>query len=97
MRFICAKRRPRHYAHQPTRTYYNGIKHEDITSGAAGTRNGIDAMSKRGGIVGRGILLDFKAVSVSWFHVLGPIFLLCIELSLLAWYLTYSPYELGVY
>lgn len=32
----------RHWAHQPSRTYYNGVRHEEITDPAAPLRNGID-------------------------------------------------------
>ncbi|KAH8646848.1 putative cyclase-domain-containing protein [Xylariales sp. PMI_506] len=50
----------RHYAHQESQTYYNDLKHKDIVAGIAGTRNSISEISKRGGIVGRGVLLDYK-------------------------------------
>lgn len=50
----------RHYAHQETQTYYNGLRHEEILSGEKGKQNGISAISERGGIVGRGVLLDYK-------------------------------------
>ncbi|KIX01613.1 uncharacterized protein Z518_09339 [Rhinocladiella mackenziei CBS 650.93] len=49
----------RHWAHQPSRMYYNGVPHADITNPSAPVRNGIDQWTKRGGIVGRGILLDY--------------------------------------
>ena len=51
----------RHWAHQPTGLFYNGVKLEDISGSEHSTRNGIDQWSKRGGIVGRGILLDYLA------------------------------------
>ncbi|KAK6383965.1 hypothetical protein LTS17_003257 [Exophiala oligosperma] len=51
----------RHWAHQPSRTYYNGVSHADITSLETPPRNGIDQWSKNGGIVGRGILLDYHS------------------------------------
>jgi hypothetical protein len=51
----------RHWAHQPSGTYYNGVQHADITDPKASSRNGIDQWSRRGGIVGRGILLDYAA------------------------------------
>jgi len=53
----------RHWAHQPTKLYYNGVKHEDITDPNAPLQNGIDQWSLRGGIIGRGILLDYYAWS----------------------------------
>ncbi|EXJ73929.1 uncharacterized protein A1O5_02223 [Cladophialophora psammophila CBS 110553] len=52
----------RHWAHQPTALYYNGVTHKEITDSNAPVRNGIDEWSSRGGIVGRGILLDY----LSW-------------------------------
>ncbi|KAJ9610450.1 hypothetical protein H2200_005227 [Cladophialophora chaetospira] len=51
-----------HWAHQPTGVFYNGVTAEEISGPDAETRNGIDQWSKRGGIVGRGVLLDF----LSW-------------------------------
>ena len=32
----------RHWAHQPSKTYYNGVKHADITNPSVPPRNGID-------------------------------------------------------
>jgi hypothetical protein len=32
----------RHWAHQPSKTYYNGVKHKDITDDSVEKRNGID-------------------------------------------------------
>ncbi|KIV95603.1 hypothetical protein PV10_03234 [Exophiala mesophila] len=52
----------RHWAHQPSQTYYNGVSHDEITNPATvRPRNGIDQWSRRGGIVGRGVLLDYYA------------------------------------
>ncbi|KIW87778.1 uncharacterized protein Z519_11752 [Cladophialophora bantiana CBS 173.52] len=51
----------RHWAHQPTGLYYNGVTHKEITDPNAPVRNGIDEWSSRGGIVGRGILLDYRS------------------------------------
>ena len=45
-----------HFAHQVSRCYYNGLKHEDVPSSED---NGIHHWNDRGGIVGRGILLDY--------------------------------------
>ncbi|KAA6412073.1 MAG: hypothetical protein FRX48_04223 [Lasallia pustulata] len=39
-----------------TELYYNGLKHEDVIGSMD---NGIHHWSKRGGIVGRGVLLDY--------------------------------------
>ncbi|KAK5202996.1 hypothetical protein LTR96_011115 [Exophiala xenobiotica] len=46
----------RHYAYQETKQFYNGNTQQEIDNGGA---LGIDAWSKAGGIVGRGILLDW--------------------------------------
>ncbi|BFZ60311.1 hypothetical protein YB2330_001347 [Saitoella coloradoensis] len=51
----------RHVAHQATRTYYNGLHHDDVLGGAKTTRNGIHNWVERGGIVGRGVLIDWAA------------------------------------
>ncbi|OAA63601.1 hypothetical protein SPI_03764 [Niveomyces insectorum RCEF 264] len=48
----------RHWGDSRTGYYYNGIHHDDLlTSG----RLGIENWTKRGGIVGRGVLLDYVA------------------------------------
>jgi len=73
-----------HWAHQPTKLYYNGVTHAEITASDGPTRNGIDRKyfhlktrftplnrriewTERGGIVGRGILLDY----LSWANTQG--------------------------
>lgn len=49
----------KHFAHQPSGNYYNGLTHEDaLRSDLNGTHN----WCERGGIVGRGVLCDW----VSW-------------------------------
>lgn len=48
----------RHWGHGDTGLYYNGTHHNDLLKSG---RLGIDGWSKRGGIVGRGILLDYVA------------------------------------
>ncbi|KAF2665807.1 hypothetical protein BT63DRAFT_463993 [Microthyrium microscopicum] len=48
----------RHWGHTETGLYYNGIHHDDLIQS---THLGIDHWSKRGGIVGRGVLLDYVA------------------------------------
>jgi hypothetical protein len=46
----------RHWAHQPSGRYYNGLAHDDVpTCDNLGVHN----WTKRGGIVGRGILVDY--------------------------------------
>ncbi|ORY03953.1 putative cyclase-domain-containing protein [Clohesyomyces aquaticus] len=46
----------RHFGHTETGLYYNNIHHDDLLQT---DRIGIDHWSKRGGIVGRGVLLDY--------------------------------------
>lgn len=41
--------------------YYNGLKHEDIPKPEHFEKNGIHNWTKRGGIVGRGVLIDYVA------------------------------------
>jgi kynurenine formamidase len=51
----------KHYAHQKTQMYYNGLSHD--VAGATDT-NGIHRWCERGGIVGRGVLIDW----LSWYE-----------------------------
>ncbi|KAK6380203.1 hypothetical protein LTS17_005392 [Exophiala oligosperma] len=44
-----------------TRLYYNGLTHDEISGAKAGTRNGIQEWLKAGGVIGRGVLLDYYA------------------------------------
>jgi len=46
----------KHYAHQPTGQYYNGQPHASVQHSLD---NGIHHWHDRGGIVGRGVLLDY--------------------------------------
>ena len=48
----------KHWGHQKSGLYYNGLKHSDIPDAKD---NGIHHWSDRGGIVGRGVLLDYVA------------------------------------
>ncbi|KAL6252919.1 hypothetical protein RBB50_000638 [Rhinocladiella similis] len=48
----------RHVGLQGPGTYFNGMKHEEISRDEAG-RNGIHKWVEKGGIVGRGVLLDY--------------------------------------
>ncbi len=50
-----------HFAHQATGTYYNGLKHDDLHSGAVdkGAKNSMHAWCLSGGIAGRGVLVDW--------------------------------------
>ncbi|KAH7078180.1 hypothetical protein BKA63DRAFT_593576 [Paraphoma chrysanthemicola] len=48
----------KHYAIQTTERYYNGMTHAEAV---AGERNGIHNWCQRGGIVGRGVLVDWFA------------------------------------
>lgn len=48
----------KHWAHQPTKRYYNGLTHDEaVKSDTNGTHN----WCERGGIVGRGVLCDWLA------------------------------------
>ena len=51
----------KHFAHQKSRMYYNGLSHEDALKS---TTNGIHNWCERGGIVGRGVLVDW----LSWYE-----------------------------
>ena len=51
----------KHYAHQATGRYYNGLTHQEA---ATSDTNGIHNWCERGGIVGRGVLVDW----LSWFE-----------------------------
>lgn len=51
----------KHFAHQETGKYYNGLTHEDAVNS---DRNGIHNWCERGGIVGRGVLVDW----LSWYE-----------------------------
>lgn len=46
----------KHFAHQATGKYYNGLTHEEA---AGSDTNGIHRWCERGGIVGRGVLVDW--------------------------------------
>lgn len=48
----------RHVAHQGGKVYYNNLKHEDLSSGKD-LRNGLENVNNRGGVCGRGVLLDW--------------------------------------
>ncbi|KAH8664843.1 hypothetical protein BGZ61DRAFT_367242 [Ilyonectria robusta] len=51
----------RHWAHQPTEKYYNNLTHEEISGPNRNLRNGIQEWLRRGGVVGRGVLLDYHS------------------------------------
>ncbi|KAJ9667946.1 hypothetical protein H2201_001751 [Coniosporium apollinis] len=46
----------KHFAHQKTGMYYNGLSHQEATKSVT---NGIHNWCERGGIVGRGVLVDW--------------------------------------
>ncbi|KAF2494391.1 hypothetical protein BU16DRAFT_487492 [Lophium mytilinum] len=48
-----------HYAHQERQEFYNGVKYADVAETRTDATLGIQAWCDRGGIVGRGLLLDF--------------------------------------
>ncbi|KAL3474456.1 hypothetical protein BJX99DRAFT_260388 [Aspergillus californicus] len=52
-----------HYANQSREEYYNGVKYADAVESRTDQTLGIHAISERGGIAGRGILLDFVRYS----------------------------------
>ena len=49
----------RHWGHQEAGLYYNGLKHDEIMDPKHFEKNGIHNWSKRGGIVGRAVLIDY--------------------------------------
>lgn len=51
----------KHFAHQATGKYYNGLTHEQAKTTIT---NGIHNWCERGGIVGRGVLVDW----LSWYE-----------------------------
>ncbi|OAL44233.1 hypothetical protein IQ07DRAFT_663589, partial [Pyrenochaeta sp. DS3sAY3a] len=51
----------RHWAWQETGQYYNGLTHAEISGPERNDRNGIQTWLQRGGIVGRGVLLDYAS------------------------------------
>lgn len=51
----------KHFGHQATKLYYNGLSHERAVSEPT---NGIHNWCERGGIVGRGVLVDW----LSWYE-----------------------------
>ncbi|KAH7141878.1 putative cyclase-domain-containing protein [Dactylonectria macrodidyma] len=48
----------RHWAHQESGKYYNGLTHEEISGSNRNLRN---EWLKRGGVIGRGVLLDYAS------------------------------------
>ncbi|OQU93643.1 hypothetical protein CLAIMM_00125 [Cladophialophora immunda] len=48
-----------HYAHQERKEFYNGVKFADACISRTDKTLGIQALSERGGIVARGVLVDF--------------------------------------
>ncbi|KAK3116689.1 hypothetical protein LTR53_002665 [Teratosphaeriaceae sp. CCFEE 6253] len=55
-RSLTPRGRAQHYGHGASDSYYNGLKHADVPSSLD---NGIHHWNDRGGIVGRGVLLDY--------------------------------------
>ncbi|KAK4626333.1 hypothetical protein CLAFUW4_04997 [Fulvia fulva] len=51
----------KHFAHQKTQMYYNGLSHDEALKSDT---NGIHNICERGGIVGRGVLIDW----LSWYE-----------------------------
>ncbi|KAJ5924901.1 hypothetical protein N7454_007540 [Penicillium verhagenii] len=48
-----------HYGHQSLEKYYNGVSYTDAAESRIDQSLGIQCLSERGGIAGRGVLLDF--------------------------------------
>lgn len=55
----------RHWGHQETGLYYNNLHHDHVPKPENIEKNGIDNWSKRGGIVGRGVLIDYARYAAS--------------------------------
>ncbi|KAF2093849.1 hypothetical protein NA57DRAFT_68897 [Rhizodiscina lignyota] len=53
----------RHYPYQETMQFYGGVRQEDITGPGANSKLGIHNMAQHG-IVGRGVLLDWRAYAL---------------------------------
>ena len=51
----------KHFAHQKSQMYYNGLSHDEALKSDT---NGIHNICERGGIVGRGVLVDW----LSWYE-----------------------------
>ncbi|KAL4805230.1 putative cyclase-domain-containing protein [Aspergillus unguis] len=51
----------RHWAFQGNGLYYNGLTHEEISGSNRNNRNGMQEWLKRGGVVGRGVLIDYAS------------------------------------
>jgi hypothetical protein len=47
-----------HWGHQDTGLYYTGLQHDEIPDPTRFEKNGIHNWTKKGGIVGRGVLID---------------------------------------
>ncbi|KKP01034.1 hypothetical protein THAR02_06856 [Trichoderma harzianum] len=68
----------RHWGHSVTGMYYNGIPHESLLDTS---HLGVEHWSKRGGIVGRGVLLDYVAFAARHNIEYDPVTRHCITLS----------------
>ncbi|APA13327.1 hypothetical protein sscle_11g080970 [Sclerotinia sclerotiorum 1980 UF-70] len=68
----------RHFGYQDHKTYFNGCTQEEIHNS---TRNGINVWVENGGIVGRGVLLDYAHWVESQGRTLSPLTTTKIPLS----------------
>ncbi|QSZ32729.1 hypothetical protein DSL72_002308 [Monilinia vaccinii-corymbosi] len=68
----------RHFGYQDHKVYFNGCTQEEIHNS---TRNGIDVWVENGGIVGRGVLLDYAYWAESQARVVSPLTTTKIPLS----------------
>ncbi|TVY91253.1 hypothetical protein LAWI1_G002413 [Lachnellula willkommii] len=68
----------RHFGYQDHQIYFNGCKQDEIHNS---TRNGIHVWAENGGIVGRGVLLDYYAWAQAQKILLSPLEMQVIPLS----------------
>ncbi|TGO39147.1 hypothetical protein BHYA_0059g00110 [Botrytis hyacinthi] len=68
----------RHFGYQDAKVYFNGCTQEEIHNS---TRNGIDVWVENGGIVGRGVLLDYAYWAESQGRTVNPLTTIKIPLS----------------
>ncbi|KAF7914144.1 uncharacterized protein EAF01_000550 [Botrytis porri] len=68
----------RHFGYQDAKIYFNGCTQEEIHNS---TRNGIDVWVENGGIVGRGVLLDYASWAESQGRKVNPLTTINIPLS----------------
>ncbi|KAM3077521.1 hypothetical protein ACMFMG_006859 [Clarireedia jacksonii] len=60
----------RHFGYQDHKVFYNGCTQEEIQNS---TRNGIDVWVENGGVIGRGVLLDYATWAENQGRTLAPL------------------------